>query len=381
MGAADASPATVACFATQGTGSLDEQRIATLLAALDPAVIAFDRGSKLRGALTLFRSLRRLDPELVVMEGTGIAGGAVVLLGRWFDGRPYVVSSGDAVAPFISAIHRALGPAGTAYERLLCRASAGFVGWSPYLVGRALTFGAPRAMTAANWCDQTPSPGGRERVRAALGIGAGDVVFGIVGSLNWTSRYGYCYGHELVRAARELGRPNLKVLVVGDGDGRSHLERLAGEELGRSVLLPGRVPREDVADHLAAMDVASLPQSVDGVGAFRYTTKVSEYLAAGLPIVTGELPLAYDLDDGWAWRLPGDAPWDPAYVAALAELMRTVSAEEIAVRRPLERTPATFSRERQQRHVEAFIRDVLAREQGRRGVRRPPRSDTAARLA
>jgi hypothetical protein len=371
--------ALVACFATQGSGSLDERRIATLLAELDAVVVGFDRGSKLRGAIRLFRELRSLGPELVVMEGTGIAGGAVLLLGRWLDRRPYVVSSGDAVAPFIAAVSRLLGPAGAVYERLLCRASAGFVGWSPYLAGRALTFGAPRAMTAANWADDAPAPGARERVRSALGIEPGDVVFGMAGSLNWTPRYGYCYGYELVRAVLDVDRPDVKVLVVGDGDGRSRLEDLAGDRLGRTVLLPGRVPRDAVADHLAAMDVASLPQSVDGVGSFRYTTKISEYLAAGLPIVTGQIPLAYDLDEGWAWRLPGDAPWDARYLAGLVQLMREATHADVAARRPATAVPALFSRERQQRQVAAFIRDVLARERDRRTDPPPPRSGDAAR--
>jgi hypothetical protein len=49
--------------------------------------------------------------------------------------------------------------------------------------------------------------------------------------------------------------------------------------------------------------------SVDQVGSFRYTTKLSKYLAFGLPVITGQIPLAYDLDDGWIWRLAGDAPW------------------------------------------------------------------------
>ena len=56
-----------------------------------------------------------------------------------------------------------------------------------------------------------------------------------------------------------------------------HLKDLAGEELGRTIILTGRVPREQVIDYLAAMDVGSLPQSVDGVGSFRYTIKLSEY--------------------------------------------------------------------------------------------------------
>ena len=86
--------------------------------------------------------------------------------------------------------------------------------------------------------------------------------------------------------------------------------------------------------YLAAMDFASLPQSRDGVGMFRYTTKISEYAAAGLPIVTGRLPLAYDLDDGTMIRLPGFAPWSPQYIAAMADLMNEVTVREKGVSHP-----------------------------------------------
>jgi glycosyltransferase involved in cell wall biosynthesis len=152
------------------------------------------------------------------------------------------------------------------------------------------------------------------------------------------------------------------VLVVGDGSGRERLEEIAGEHLGQRVLLPGAVSREEVPVALAAMDVGSLPQSVDAVGAFRYTTKISEYLAAGLPVVTGEIPLAYDLDDGWLWRLPGDAPWDERYVAALAELMGSLRADDVAERRSrIPREDPLFSVERQQRQVCDFVADVARR--------------------
>ncbi len=151
------------------------------------------------------------------------------------------------------------------------------------------------------------------------------------------------------------------MLIVGDGSGRRQIEHLAGDALGRRVHLVGRVGRADVSDHLRAMDVASLPQSLDQVGSFRYTTKLSEYLAAGLPVVTGQIPLAYDLDDGWLWRLPGAAPWDREYVDALATLMASVTVAEVDERKALvPREAPLFSKDRQRRQVSAFIRDILA---------------------
>jgi hypothetical protein len=352
-------PPRVACFATQGSDSGDEQRIRALLDPLSPVVLPFDRARKPRSGLATALRLVRERPDLVVMEGTGVAGALAVLAAR-AAGVRYVVSSGDAVEPYLSSFRPWLRPVARAYERLLCSRSAGFIGWSPYLVGRALTLGAPRAMTAANWAPGAPRPTiDRDAARRRFGVPDGALVFGLVGSLAWHERAGYCYGTELVRAASGLERRDLVVLIVGDGNGRGPLERLAGRRLGETVLLPGAVPRADVPLALAAMDVASLPQSVDGVGAFRYTTKLSEYLAAGLPIVTGEIPLAYDLDDGWLWRLPGNAPWDERYVAALARLMESIEAGEIEARRSLvPRESPLFSLERQRRQVCEFITDL-----------------------
>ena len=122
-------------------------------------------------------------------------------------------------------------------------------------------------------------------------------------------------------------------VIVGDGPGSEPLRELAGEELGSRILMPGRVEPEQVGDYLAAFDLASLPQSVDGVGSFRYSTKLSEYLAAGLPIVTTQIPAAYDLDDGFCWRLPGPSPWSEIYVEALAGLLERLQRPEIERRR------------------------------------------------
>ncbi len=351
----------VVCFATKGAASNEESRIVQLLHDLDPEVWAFDRAHKARSALRLAGHLQRTRPALVVMEGTGTAGGAVLLAARVLLGIPFVVSSGDAVAPFLAARRAWLWPAAFTYEWLLYRLSAGFIGWTPYLTGRALTLGAPRAVTAPGFAPFADASDRRAAMRDALGIPQDALVFGIVGALVWTPRRAYCYGLELVRALSRVARRDVRVLIVGDGDGRQRLERLGDER----VVLTGAVPQEQVPAHLAAMDVASLPQSVDRVGAFRYTTKVSEYLDAGLPIVSSRIPAAYDLDDGWVWRLPGRAPWAEEYVAALAELMETMTPEKLAQRRDHARAPAgTFALQPQQRRVGQFIAELI--EDGRR---------------
>jgi glycosyltransferase involved in cell wall biosynthesis len=163
-------------------------------------------------------------------------------------------------------------------------------------------------------------------------------------------------------------RQDLVALIVGDGSGRAELEKRAGDRLGRSVLITGRVPRDRVPDYLAAMDLASLPQSVDGVGSFRYTTKLSEYLAAGLPVVTSQIPLSYDLDSGWLWRLPGPAPWHDRYLDALSGLLTGLGPEEIAARRALvPRCLPEFDRSRQVARTCVFLEDLIAEQRGRRG--------------
>lgn len=349
-----------------GAGSFDETRIAALTAAFAPSVWSFDPTNKPRSAGRLLARIRRERPDLVVMEGTSIAAGLALLAGRIAFDVPYVFSSGDAVGPFIGLIAPSLVIPGHLYEVALCRFCAGFIGWTPYLAGRALTLGASRAMTAANWAPAPPvaDPGGD--ARAELGIPREAIVFGLVGSLNWNERVGYCYGLELVRAIRQTTRSDVHVVVVGDGSGARHLEAEAGADLGIRVHLPGRLPREQLGRYYRAMDVVSLPQSVDGVGAFRYTTKLSEYLAAGVPVITGQLPFAYDLPGDWLWRLAGDAPWSRTYVASMAALLSDLTREEVARRRnAVPRELPTFDERLQRASVTAFLCDVLERSECR----------------
>jgi glycosyltransferase involved in cell wall biosynthesis len=362
----------LACFATQGTGHRDEDRIRTLLERFDLALLGFNPDRKPGEVVRLVAAARRLRPDLLAMEGTGVAGGIAVLLSRVLFGIPFVVSTGDAVAPFLRRRHWALGPAAAVYERALYRRAAGVIAWTPFLAGRALALGARRAMYAPNWAPSAATDEAGRDVRRELGLSPGDIVFGIAGSVEWNARVGYCYGSELVRAVRRVDRNDVKVVIVGDGSGRRHLERLAGPRLGATVLLPGRIGRDRVQAYLRAFDVGSLPQSVDQVGALRYTTKLSEYLAASLPIVTAEIPLAYEFGTEWLWRMPGDAPWEESYLAALAALMGTISRAEVDRRRALMPTGVrAFDVQVQIEQVTAFVHDLCRSPPT--GTGRPPR--------
>lgn len=356
---------SILAFSTKGTGTNEEYRMRTLLAQLGCEVFPFDVSRKFHCCRALLRRIRKLRPGLVAMEGTGLAGGLACILGRLVFRIPYLVSSGDAVGPFIGSRFLLLRPVAAIYERVLCGLASGFVGWTPYLAGRALTFGTPRVMTAPGWADFTVAfeiqQRERNEVRAKWGIPRDAIVFGIIGSLVWNRKYRYSYGSELVRAINRTQRTDVYALIVGSGNGLAEMQRLVAPHCQDRVVFAGPVPGEQIRAHLAAMDVGSLPQSVDGVGSFRYTTKISEYVAARLPIVTGQIPLAYDLDSGWAWRLAGPTPWSHQYVSELAELMQTISPDQISRRREaVVSLSSVFDRPAQIERMTAFIGDILA---------------------
>jgi glycosyltransferase involved in cell wall biosynthesis len=219
-------------------------------------------------------------------------------------------------------------------------------------------------VTACGWAPSLLNPREaldvRNSIRQKLGIAPDSIVFGIAGALNWNPRRKYTYGLELVQAMKMSSRKDISVLIVGGGSGLEKLQKIAGNDCGKSIFFTGHVPGDEVANYLSAMDIASLPQSRDGVGSFRYTTKISEYAAAGLPIVTGRLPLAYDLDDGSFWRLPGKTPWSAEFISAMSCLMNNISPEQLVARRSrVQSARSEFNSAQQAVRVTNFIRDIL----------------------
>jgi glycosyltransferase involved in cell wall biosynthesis len=115
---------------------------------------------------------------------------------------------------------------------------------------------------------------GRDTTRAALGLGADDLVVAMVAVL----RPGK--GHDVAVAAMTTLRarlPRARLLILGDGPGRRAIARLAAP-LGDAVVLAGH--RDDVPSVLAAADAVLHPTAHDA-----FPSALLEAMAAGLPAV------------------------------------------------------------------------------------------------
>jgi hypothetical protein len=94
-------------------------------------------------------------------------------------------------------------------------------------------------------------------------------------------------------------------------------------------------------------------------------------LGAGLPVVTGRLPFAYDLDQGWLWRLPGWAPWTALYAEGLARFLDALGHEEIERKhRAIAASLSVFDEAEQVARVTAFLTETIEEQRGSDGVTR-----------
>ncbi len=330
----------VLCLITAGGAGQDALRARHLAAGLEGEMtfFAIDKSLPCRETGRAIRSLLRSRPwDLVYQEGTGIASGLSLIQAARARPLKYVVSSGDPISGFFHVTQGPLhGYAFDLYERLLYRHCAGFVGWTPYLTGRALQLGARRAATVEGGVDldlfTPPSPAGRLAARRRFGLAPDHLVCGVVGSLRWTSRQSYCYGLELVEVLKRVARPDLSMMIVGDGDGQARLERQVSDGLRGRIVFTGRLPQEDVVQAMQAMDIGFITQTLDALGNYRLTTKLPEYLACGLPVAMSPIPGFYDYAADAGWALPAAHPASARFHAECAAWLDGLGHAEVAAK-------------------------------------------------
>jgi glycosyltransferase involved in cell wall biosynthesis len=154
----------------------------------------------------------------------------------------------------------------------------------------------------------------REEAKRRLGLG-GKLVLGFTGFVRpWNSL------DRIIDLLASLAETrDVHLLLVGDGPARAAIEERARRiGVADRVTITGIVPRDAVAAHLAAFDIALQP----GVTAYASPLKLYEYMAVGLAIVAPDQPnirevLTHRLD---SLLVNSDHPEELA--AALAELCR-----------------------------------------------------------
>ena len=159
----------------------------------------------------------------------------------------------------------------------------------------------------------------------------------------------------LIAAASEIVSrfPQARFVLVGDGDKRREFEAGAhAAGVAASFMFLGR--RNDVADILAACDIAVLPSAAEGM-----PNAVLEYMAAGLPVVASAVGgnLEVIADGGTGLLVP------PGNATALAQAVSRLLGDEVLALR-LARTgrelvQQRFSFERLTREVGALYEELL----------------------
>jgi glycosyltransferase involved in cell wall biosynthesis len=328
---------TVLCINTGGRGSLYELRARRLAATLSDEVTHFDVDrsvSRRHSSRAIWRLLQSRKWDLVYQEGTGIAAGANLIRAAVAWRQPFVVSSGDPIGGFFQVTKGELvGRLFGIYEKMLYRHCAGFVGWTPYLTGRAIQMGARRGVTVEGAVDLQlfrPYPKDeRLAARQSYGLNPGHLVCGVVGSLDWVRRQSYCYGLELIEALKRVKRQDLSILIVGDGNGRAILESAVSDTVRSRVVFTGRLPEAEVVRAINAMDVGFVTQTLDSLGNYRLTTKLPEYLACRVPVAMSPVPGFYDYVSTAGWPLPPYHPASAAFQRHCAAWLDSLHRDEV----------------------------------------------------
>jgi glycosyltransferase involved in cell wall biosynthesis len=160
------------------------------------------------------------------------------------------------------------------------------------------------------------------------------------------------------------GDPRIRFLLVGDGKEKSRLIAYAAERKLENVLFLQPVPKQEMAEVLAASDCGIAILKPIPLYGTTYPNKVFDYMAAGRPVV-----LAIDgvirkvVEEGGAGiAVP---PGDPkALAGAIRRLADDPSGSKAMGSRGRTTVERDFSREAQGLEMERLVREMVAPQSG-----------------
>jgi hypothetical protein len=109
------------------------------------------------------------------------------------------------------------------------------------------------------------------------------------------------------------------------------------------------------------MDIGFVTQTLDGLGNYRLTTKLPEYLACGLPVAMSSIPGYYDYGTDVGWALPGKHPASEDFHRSCAAWVDTLTRTEVSAKSTLARQVAEqrFDYTMLGRRFAKFVTDLL----------------------
>lgn len=134
-------------------------------------------------------------------------------------------------------------------------------------------------------------------IREKYGIKKDDLLLFFMG---WI--YDFSGMKEVAESLSTADYEKIKVMIVGEGDLYKPLLNIKSEKkLDGKLILTGKIPFEEIPEHVAAADICLLPAYKNEIMMNIVPIKVYEYMAMGKPVIATKLPgiqKEFGLDNG-----------------------------------------------------------------------------------
>jgi len=132
-------------------------------------------------------------------------------------------------------------------------------------------------------------------IKEKYGIKKDDILLFFMG---WI--YDFSGMKEVAESLSTTDNENIKLMIVGEGDLYEPLLRMRSEKnLDGKLILTGKIPFEDIPEHIAAADICLLPAYKNEIMMNIVPIKVYEYMAMGKPVIATKLPgVMKEFDEG-----------------------------------------------------------------------------------